>query len=192
MGVEPLAGWCIPRPTSSSTAKKAWYREGKLARPLLVYGKTKHAAEGFVLDLPQGLVVRLSLLYGPSRSGRSGFFDRAVAALVAGEPQWFFMDEHRSPLDYTTAARVLVRLAETDQTGLLHLGGPQRLSRFELMSRAAAALDLDPALVRPNRRSDERMPEPRPGDVSLDSARLRRLLDNVNWLTVETALSSRA
>ena len=97
------------------------------------------------------MVARLSLLYGPSRSGREGYFDRTTAALRAGLPQAFFIDEHRTPLDYATAARILVRLAESETPGLFHLGGPERLSRFELMRRAATALGIDPILVRPNR-----------------------------------------
>ena len=48
-------------------------------------------------------------------------------------PQSFFTDEFRTPLDYITASRILIRLAESELTGLIHVGGPERLSRFELM-----------------------------------------------------------
>ena len=96
---------------------KGWYREDDLPRPTLVYGQTKHAAERFVLDGAKSMVARLSLLYGPSRSGRPGFFDRAVSALRAGTPQVFFIDEFRTALDYSTAATVLVRMAESETPG---------------------------------------------------------------------------
>jgi dTDP-4-dehydrorhamnose reductase len=168
---------------------KSWYREDDPAHPISVYGRTKHAAERFVLDVPRGLVARLSLLYGPSRSGRQGFFDRTMSALRAGTPQAFFTDEHRTPLDYVTAARALVRLAEAETLGTIHLGGPERLSRFELMSRAAAALGIDPTLVRPNRRADVPFAEPRPADLSLDSSRLTRLFNDLACPQVENALA---
>jgi dTDP-4-dehydrorhamnose reductase len=167
---------------------KSWYREDDPAHPILVYGRTKYAGERFVLNVPRGLVARLSLLYGPSRSGRQGFFDRAMSALRAGTPQAFFTDEHRTPLDYATAANALVRLAETETPGTIHLGGPERLSRFELMSRAAAAMGIDPTLVRPNRRADVPFAEPRPADLSLDSSRLNRLFTDLACPRVENAL----
>jgi dTDP-4-dehydrorhamnose reductase len=169
--------------------QKSWYKEDDPAHPVLVYGQTKYAAEQFVVAAPRGLVARLSLLYGPSRSRRQGFFDRAVASLRAGSPQAFFADEYRTPLDYSTAANLLIRLTELESTGTIHLGGPERLSRFELMSRAATALDIDPVLVLPNRRADVASSEPRPADVSLDCSRLRRVLTDPACPQVEYALA---
>ena len=102
---------------------RSWYREEDPAQPILVYGQTKHAAERFVLDTPNGLVARLTLLFGPSRSGKEGYFDRTTAALKSGVPQAFFTDELRTPLHYAIAARILIRLAESETRGLLHVGG---------------------------------------------------------------------
>jgi dTDP-4-dehydrorhamnose reductase len=170
--------------------EKSWYREDDPARPILAYGQTKHAAEEFVLAAPRGLVARLSLLYGPSRNGREGFFDRTLTALRQGTPQAFFSDEYRTPLDYATAATLLVRLTAMETRGIIHLGGPERLSRFELMSRAAAAAGLDPAVVKPNRRADVLSPEPRPADVSLDCSRLRDVCSDLVCPSVENAIAA--
>ena len=137
------------------------------------------------------LVARLSLLYGPSRSGRAGFFDRATAALASGSPQAFFTDEYRTPLGYETAARILVRLAEGESTGLVHLGGPERLSRFELMRRGPQAMGLDPQLVRANFRADVPTSEPRPADVSLDTSMLRQKLPDLELPGIEESLAGR-
>jgi dTDP-4-dehydrorhamnose reductase len=170
--------------------RQSWYKEDDPANAVLVYGQTKHAAERFVVAAPRGLVARLSLLYGPSRSRRQGFFDRVLASLRAGSPQAFFTDEYRTPLDYATAANLLVRLTESETSGTIHLGGPERLSRFELMSRAATALAIDPVLVLPNRRADVDSPEPRPADVSLDSSRLQRVFNDLTCPQVENALAA--
>lgn len=169
--------------------QKSWYREDDPAHPILVYGQSKLAAEPSVLATPNGLVARLSLLYGPSRCQRAGFFDRALASLRAGNPQAFFVDEYRTPLDYATAASLLVRLTLSETRGILHLGGTERLSRFELMRRAALASDIDPGLVLPNHRAEVAMPEPRPADVSLDCTRAHRLFDDLVWPNVENALA---
>src|SRR5262249_8164678 len=126
--------------------------------------------------------------YGPSRSGRAGYFDRAITALRRGLPQDAFDDEFRTPIDFTTAAEAIVRLAETNTSGLIHVGGPERLSRFDLLCRAARALELDPLLVRANHQRDVALSEVRPADVSLDSSRLRRLLPELEIRSVEDAL----
>jgi dTDP-4-dehydrorhamnose reductase len=169
---------------------RSWYREEDPARPVLAYGSTKHEAESYVLAAPRGLVARLSLLFGPTRSGRPGFFDLAMDALHRGEHRAFFVDEFRTPLDYRTASDILVRLVESDSVGIVHVGGRERLSRFELMRRAAVASGIDADLVRPGRQSDADLPEPRPADTSLDTSRLASWFPSLERPNVEAALNS--
>ena len=195
---ERLAHWCRARGrrlifTSTDLVfdgSRPWWRESDLPCAILEYGRTKQAAEPAVLAVPSGLVARLSLLYGRSKCGRPGFFDRARAAMRAGQPQTFFADEYRTPLDYVTAADILARLAASSVTGVLHIAGRERLSRFELMRRAAVALGLDPELVLGNRRDDVALAEPRPADVSLDSTRLNEMFPDGKWPTIEQALAA--
>jgi dTDP-4-dehydrorhamnose reductase len=167
----------------------SWYAEEDEANPVLVYGQTKYAAERFALAMPRGLVARLSLLYGPSRSGKEGYFDRATTALRAGIPQAFFTDELRTPLHYAIASRILIRLAESETQGLIHVGGPERLSRYDLMRRVALALGIDPLLIQPNVRADVPLVERRPADVSLNSSRLISLFPDLDCPQIEEALS---
>jgi dTDP-4-dehydrorhamnose reductase len=164
-----------------------WYREDDPAEPIVEYGRSKRAAELPVLAVPGGLVARLSLMYAPGRPGASDFFDRALSSLRAGEPQAFFVDEFRTPLDYCAAADFLVRLAESEHTGLVHLGGRERLSRYELMRRAAMARGISSHLVLGNCRADARLAEPRPADVSLDTSRLISWFPGACFPTVEAA-----
>jgi len=170
---------------------KSWYREDDPAVPILDYGRTKRAAEPFVLAVPRGLVTRISLLYGPACSPREGFFDRAMASLRQGEPRTFFTDELRTPIDYFTAARILIRLGLSEVSGIIHLGGRERLSRFELMRRAAIALGIEPLLIRPNHRDDVPLAEARPADTSLDTSRLSKLLPDFERPVVEATLAPR-
>jgi len=179
-----LATWCrdhARRLVFTSTdlvfdGMRSWYREVDEPRPVQAYGRTKALAELEVLEVPGAIVARLSLLYGPSRAGRDTHFDRVISGLRAGLPQLLFEDEFRTPLHYRTAAQILVRLAESGAQGIVHIGGRERVSRFELMRKAAQALDLDSSLVQPNRQADRSLAEPRPADVSLDTSRLQSLL----------------
>lgn len=191
-----LAAWCLRRGrrllfTSTDMVfdgKRGWYREEDLLSPILAYGRSKAEAERVVVESGVGLVARISLLYGPSRIGRLSFYDQSVGELKAGRGQVFFEDEYRTPLDYATAARILVDLAASTGTGVVHVGGRERLSRFDLMRRVASALGLDVGLVAANRLAEVAMPEPRPADTSLDTGRLESLLPGVTRPTVEQAI----
>ena len=195
-----IAAWCDRRGrrlvfTSTDLVfdgSRPWNREGDPAEPILAYGETKRRAEPAVLTTEKGVVARVSLLFGPSRCGRLYFFNRAIGAIGRGEPQSFFEDEFRTPLDMATAAEILVRLAEGDQVGLFHVAGRERMSRFELMRRAANALGLDPALVLPSRRAETQLPEPRPADVSLDTSRIASAFPDLVRPTIEEALPAGA
>jgi dTDP-4-dehydrorhamnose reductase len=169
---------------------RSWYREGDPPRPILEYGRMKRTAELAVGESSLNLTVRVSLLYGNAPWGRESFFDRAVSSMLAGVPSAFFDDEYRTPLDYATAAGVLVKLAESKASGLIHLGGPERLSRFQLMRRAAVALGIDPDRVLPTSLLRQPMAEPRPADVSLDTTRLRNQFPDLTIPPIETALGS--
>jgi dTDP-4-dehydrorhamnose reductase len=198
LATERLAAWAGRRGrrfvfTSTDLVfdgSRAWYREEDRALPVIEYGRSKHAAEQRVLATRGGLVARLSLLYGPSCNGQEGFFERALDGLRAGNPQSFFSDEFRTPLSYTSAAEILVCLALSDIEGVIHVAGLDRLSRFELMGRAALALGIDPSLVRSNVRAQTPSDEPRPADVSLSTERLQQLLPHVERPSVETALAA--
>ncbi len=190
-----IAEWCRERGrrlvfTSTDLVfdgRRPWNLEDGPAAPILTYGRTKRAAEASVLAVPRGLVARVSLMYGPSRCGRESYFDRALDALRRGEPQSFFEDEYRTPLDLPTAADILGRLVVSEARGLVHVAGTERVSRFELMRRLAVALGMDPSLIRPNRQADVPSPEPRPADVSLDTSRLVSLLPDLERPTIEEA-----
>ncbi len=195
-----MAGWAASRDrpillTSTDLVfdgSRSWSREEDEAVPILGYGRTKREAEQFVLEAPRGIVARICLLFGPALGGNPGFYDIALAALARGEPRSFFEDEFRTPLDYATAAEIIARLIESDAKGLVHVGGRERLSRFDLMSRVAIVRGIDPGLIRPSRQADASFLEPRPVNVSLDTTRLGSLFPDLEFPDLETALGSTA
>ncbi len=169
--------------------ERGGYREEDAPSPLSVYGRTKADAEAAVLAAPRAVVVRTSLLFGLSLAGRPSFFEEQFLAIWSGESVTLFEDEWRTPLDLRTAAQALVALARSDVTGLLHLGGPERLSRLEMGRRLAAFLGADPGVFVAVRREQVPAPEPRPRDTSLDSSRWRELFPSHPWPTWEEALA---
>lgn len=164
------------------------YREEDATNPLSVYGQTKREAELAVLAGPGNVVVRLSWLFGPTLTGRESFFDQQLGALRQGRPLVLFDDEWRTPLSLPVAARVLFDLADADVNGILHVGGPERLSRWAMGQRLAAFMRLAASNWRACSRDAVPGTEPRPRDASLDSTRWRRLFPHHPWPGWEEAL----
>jgi dTDP-4-dehydrorhamnose reductase len=142
--------------------------------PGSIYGLTKLEAECHVLTYRRGLVVRFPLMYGlPDVARAPTFFETLVASLRAGKPVSLFEDEVRTPLWLDDAARACLKLGESELGGVIHAGGPERLSRFEMGERVVEALHADPSLLVRTRREQLQAPEARARDVSLDNPRYR-------------------
>ena len=194
-----LADWCARHGrqlvfTSTDMVfdgTKPWWKESDAPNPLSEYGRTKVRAEAIVREVPGALTIRLSLMYGPSRSVRPTFFDKTIAALRRGEPQTFFRDEFRTPIALWTAAEAIVSLVREQTFGVIHLGGSERLSRFEFAGKVANALGVDANLVRGNLQSEVPATEPRPADLSLDTTRLSEWLPDLKRPSVEVVLKEK-
>ena len=135
------------------------------------------------------LVARLALLYGPSRCGRPTFYDGIAGAVRSGQRRSLFVDEYRTPLDYETAAEILIRLLEAPSIGgVVHVAGTERLSRLDLYRRLAGPGGFDPGMLIGNRLADVPGDEPRAADASLDTSRLAALLPDLERPTIEAGL----
>lgn len=146
--------------------------------PINVYGRTKLAGELAVLrGHPEATVVRVALVSGRGHGSRATATESVAWALRAGRPVRLFTDEYRTPIDAESVADALLRLlARAPLPGVLHLGGPERLSRFELGVRVASVLGLDASLLQAARQVDDGGSPPRAADVSLDARQAHRLL----------------
>lgn len=152
------------------------YREDDRTAPVNVYGHTKLAGETAVLAESAGAVIRLSLLYGPHPNGRSNTITRQLSELAAGRTVNAVYDEIRTPLALPDAAAALVRLGEMGHRGLVHLGGPDAVTPARML--AALAGDTGVACrIRRIRRTQ--LPCPRPGNVSLDSTLIKKLIPDL-------------
>lgn len=164
------------------------YREADEPRPLSIYAKTKREGEKAVLQQPRNLAVRVGWLVGPKRLGAPRFFDDVVSKVNAGRRVSLFTDEWRSPLGLPNAAAALWDLLRCDAKGILHLGGPDRLSRYDMGLKLARHLGANAKVIEPARQADLAAPEPRPSDVSLDSTKWRTMRPGLPWTTFEETL----
>ncbi len=156
----------------------AFAREEDPPGPVSVYGHTKLAGEQAVLAAcPGAAVARVALVVGRGHGARGSASEVIAWTLQAGRSTFLFGDEYRTPIDAESIADAIVRLLDRGLAGLFHLGGPERLSRWELGCRVARAIGLSQSGLVRGRQRDQPAHEPRPADVSLDSGHAGRELD---------------
>ncbi|MCB0113147.1 MAG: SDR family oxidoreductase [Caldilineaceae bacterium] len=166
---------------------RAPYREDDPVAPISVYGEHKAQAEEEVLDRHElATICRMPLMFGASSPTHGSFLQWMITKMQRGDALALFTDEFRTPVDAESAARGLLLAAyrglpeAADQelspiTGRLHLGGRQRISRYEFGQLVQQTGNFSAARLDPVRLGDLDLPAARPPDVSLDSSRAYEL-----------------
>lgn len=154
------------------------YRESDAVAPVNIYGRQKVAAEEYVAAHPHGnwVIARSALIYGKARHGRPTFTEQMIRKLRAGQPVPVFVDEYRTPVPVSDLAAALWELAENDVTGVINLGGCEKVTRYEMGEIICRELNLPAGLLVKTRMADVPLPAARPRDVSLDISRARSVL----------------
>ena len=171
--------------------RKGNYTEADAPNPLSVYAATKLAAEAVVLRNPRHAVVRTSLNGGVSPTGDRGFNEEMCRAWRAGQILNLFTDEFRSPLPAEVTARAVWELAAQSVSGIFHVAGSARMSRWEIgQCLAARCPELQPQM---RAGSLKNYPgAPRAPDTTLDCTKAQRQLSFAlpglaGWLAAQPA-----
>lgn len=155
--------------------RRGGYTELDSVNPMGVYAGSKAEAERIVLANPRHTVVRTSLNGGISPRGNRGFDEQARLAWRAGRTLRLFTDEFRCPIDASVTARAVWELVGADATGLFHVAGAERLSRFALGGLLADRWpEWNPRIEAASLAGYDG--PPRPPDCSLNCAKVQRLL----------------
>lgn len=149
------------------------YTEQDPPSPITDYGRAKAEAERAVRAAhPDALVVRTSLLYGGSEPSRH---ERLAHEAADGRGDMtFFEDELRSPVLVGELASALLELAAGEERGILHVAGPDIVSRYQFACLLARAHGRPGERILPSRLGGSGLV--RPANCALDSSRARALL----------------
>jgi dTDP-4-dehydrorhamnose reductase len=155
--------------------KAGWYQETDEPNPINIYGKTKLEAEQRVLENPRHTVVRIVLTAGASQHGDRSFVEDMCRSVKSGKPVTLYGDEFRCPLPAGAITRSVWELLDKGAPGLYHLGGGERLSRWEI---GQALLPWYPELRGHliEGAVEGHTGAPRPADLSLNCEKLQALL----------------
>ena len=151
------------------------YGETDEPNPINVYGQTKLEAEQAVLQNPRHTVVRIVLTAGTSETGDRSFVEDMCWTAKSGKDVTLYADEFRCPLPAGVIARVVWELVGRKQPGLYHLGGSERLSRWEIGETLLPwCLELKGHLMKGSAR--DHVGSSRPADLSLRCDKIQGLL----------------
>ncbi len=155
--------------------RQGWYREEDRPNPINVYGKTKLEAERLVLENPRHTVLRIVLTAGTSLHGDRSFVEDMCRTAKSGKSMTLYADEFRCPLPAGAIARAIWELCAKTLPGFYHLGGRERLSRWEIGQALLPWYpELQGRLIEGSARSHAGAL--RPADLSLDCEKIQAVL----------------
>ncbi|HRS52299.1 MAG TPA: SDR family oxidoreductase [Candidatus Marinimicrobia bacterium] len=202
IATERIANWCHKnnaRLIYVSTdmvfdGQKGNYSETDRPNPLSIYGKSKYEAEKLALAInPDTVVARLALMYGRGifpRAYNSEWLLRELLQRTKESnlpPLKLYTDQYRSMLAVTNAAQALIELALSHFCGIIHIGGPERISRFAFGEKLCRKLNLPLTFIQAVPYDEHQLTAPRPRDLSLDISLARSFL-KTKFLTVDDGL----
>jgi len=147
------------------------YRETDAVCPVNLYGEQKVMAEAGMLEkYPMTAVCRMPLMFGAETPTAKSFIQPFIQTLQAEKELNLFIDEFRTPVSGKTAAKGLL-LALEKVNGIIHLGGKERISRYDFGQLLVEVFQLPAIGLKSCQQQDVKMAAPRPADVSLDSSK---------------------
>jgi dTDP-4-dehydrorhamnose reductase len=161
------------------SGEKGCYTETDKPNPINYYGVTKLKAEEIVKTQTEYFIARPSVIYGAtSAAGKVNFALWLIETLRKGERAKIVTDQWNTPTLNTNLAEMTLEAVERRLTGIYHLCGATRVSRFEFAQRIAEAFGLDKGLIDKVLSSQFSWPAKRPMDSSLDTSKAQSTLKN--------------
>ncbi|MBI2548749.1 NAD(P)-dependent oxidoreductase [Candidatus Woesearchaeota archaeon] len=144
------------------------YSEEDVPCPLNVLGKTKLAAEEAILSTlgvrERYLILRFAISYGYNGPGYdNGFFGE----IMKRKPLRVNHDQLRQPLLIDDLAVVISGLLEREVTGIVHVAGPEKRTKYELggFLEDIVREHTEPSLLTPGTSEDDFAPRPTYGTL---------------------------
>lgn len=156
--------------------------------PINIYGLSKSLGEDLVRKTyPDALIVRTNFFgWGPPY--RKSFSDWIIESLRSDKVLHLDDERYYSPILLNSLYKGILEAVEGNISGLIHLSGPERVSKYQFAVRLSRVFSLRTELVR--RLADGAPREnrvARPKDLSLDCTKARNEF-NFNPLNVCAAL----
>ena len=153
------------------------YKEDDVANPLGFYGKSKLEGEKAVQNFSTNwCIVRTSTPFGLHPTKKS--FPMWVIENLQKQKQIdVLIDQFTSPTYIPNLSRMLIEISERRITGIIHVAGASKTSRYQMASMVSDKLNLDGTLLKQISMNKMKWVAQRPKDSSLDVSRASSILN---------------
>ena len=153
------------------------YKEDDVANPLGFYGKSKLEGEKAVQNFSTNwCIARTSTPFGLHPTKKS--FPMWVIENLQKQKQIdVLIDQFTSPTYIPNLSRMLIEISERRITGIIHVAGASKISRYQMASMVSDKLNLDGTLLKQILMNKMKWVAQRPKDSSLDVSRASSILN---------------
>jgi len=157
--------------------KTGMKKENDSPNPLGFYGKSKLAGEIALNNLSSGwCIARTSTPFGIHPTKKS--FPLWVKENLESKKEISVLtDQFTSPTYVPNLSKMLIEVATRQITGIIHLAGATRISRYSIAEMVADRLNLDKTLLLPAKITEMNWKAQRPQDSSLDVSLATEILE---------------
>lgn len=168
--------------------EKAPYKEDDERQPVSLYGKIKKEVEDTITaNMADYLIIRPILLFGwPWPGGRQNWVTRVIQSLERGLPMKIVDDTISQPFYVKSCAEAIWELLADNSRGIFHLGGPDKMSLYDLAIKTAKSFSLNDSLISRASSADFKTLAPRPRDTHFCLDKVKDL--GIKLTTVEAGL----
>ncbi len=124
---------------------------------------------------PQALVLRTNF-FGWGHARRQSFSDWIIYNLRSGKRLSLFDDVYFTPILADYLAQAAHELSERGATGVFHLAGDERISKYEFGLRLVEHFELPAELIQRTTVKNAELRARRPQDMSLDNSKASEML----------------
>jgi len=154
----------------------SFYKEEDKTSPLNVYGKTKAEGELAVLEAnPNSIVVRTNF-FDHGSEWRKSFSDWAIFMLKNKSIFSGFDDVYYTPISVPYLLQFMYAVLEKEFSGIIHIAGSERISKYEFIFKLAKILNLDSSNLKKESYLEKSKTVQRPKDMSLNTTKLSSLI----------------
>lgn len=155
---------------------RPWKTEEHLVTPLNLYAKTKWQAEQEVRRICPGALIIRTNFYGWGTPAKVSFSDWILRSLQQQTELTMFHDVLFTPILINDLVDVIMALIRERASGIFHVAGRERLSKFEFASQVADIFGHSKDPIRAISVAESPLRARRPKDMSLSSRKVESLL----------------
>jgi len=146
--------------------------------PVNFYGKSKLDGEKICRKITTpNLIIRISTPFGiHSKKNSFPFWIKKNLELKKEIP--VLINQHTSPTNILNISKMLIEIIEKEITGIIHLSGDTKISRYDFAIKIAEILNIDKKFLKPIKIEQMGWKAQRPKDSSLDVSKAKKLLKN--------------